>query len=80
MFLSPPLSRPHSGGGQLPGSCMFVSPTLTPTRKDHCERVEAVPSVLNTCCCLIHCKSCCIVSIGLHRPVLEQLWRTLRSY
>ena len=52
MFLSPPLSRPNSNGSQLPGSCMFVSSTLTPTRNDLCERIEAIPAVLNTCCCL----------------------------
>ena len=65
------LFQPIPGGSFLSGSGMFVSFVLVqlPTRSDLCETVKAIykSSVLNTCCCLIHCKLQTVAVLSIYR-------------
>ena len=46
---------------------MFVSSVLAPTRTQMCDEVEALSSVLNICCCVIHCKSQTVAVLSVYR-------------
>ena len=76
----------HAHGSQFPGTCMFVSSTLAPTRNGLCEKAEVIPVVLNTCCCFIHFKSQTFAVLSLYRSpstsvhsALEDLEATLHT-
>ena len=77
MFMLPFLSHPNFNGSQLPGACMFVSSTPAPTRNGLCEKIEAIPVVLNTCYCFIHCKSQTVAVLSLYRSPLTSVQSAL---
>jgi len=46
---------------------MFVSSVLAPFRTEMCDEVEAVSSVLNICCCVVHCESQTVAVLSVYR-------------
>ena len=56
---------------------MFVSSVLAPFRTEMCDEVEAVSSVLNICCCVVHCESQTVAVLSVYRSpstCKRQLW------
>ena len=82
-----PLLRRTTGKRPLPGSCLFVSNTLSPSHPTLCEIVEQSTTYLNVTCCLVSVKhgqtavlsvywspsTCCTAAMTELHSILMQL-------
>ena len=66
-MISPFHGRPNNKQGFLPGSCMFVSNTLSVVRNALCKDIEDSCKLLNVTCCLISCKHSYLAVVSLYR-------------
>lgn len=85
-YCSPLLER-TTGKRPLPGSCLFVSNTLSPSHPALCEIVEQSSTCLNVSCCFVSIKysqtavlsvyrspsTCCAAAIAELQSILMQL-------
>ena len=65
-MISPFHGRPNKQSF-LPGSCMFVSNTLSTVRNAFCRDIEDSCKLLNVTCCLISCKHSYLAVVSLYR-------------
>ena len=66
-YHSPLISRPDKPNSLLPGSCMFVSSTLSPEHPSICDEAEQVCSLLNVACCIVTCRHHRIAVMSVYR-------------
>ena len=67
LYCSPLLSRPGKSNSLLPGSCVFVSATLSPEHPAVCDKVEQMCSLLNVACCTVICKHRRVAVVSVYR-------------
>ena len=65
-YCSPLLAR-VTGKRPLPGSCLFVSNTLSPSHPTLCETVEQSTTCLNVTCCFVSIKHCQTAILSIYR-------------
>ena len=67
LYCSPPLTRRDKPASFLPGSCMFVSSTVSPEHPLICEEVEQMCTLLNVVCCIVTCRHHRVAVVTVYR-------------
>ena len=69
LFMSPVHRRPGAkcSTSYLPGSCIYISNTLSVERNSFCTDVEDSCKLLNVTCCILSCKLTKVAIISVYR-------------
>ena len=67
------LRRLDKPKGLLPGSCVFVSSTLSPEYPSICDEVEQMCCLINISCCIVTCEHRRVAIIAIYR-IREKLY------